>query len=397
MSGEILKKAFEIKDYVTQIRRQIHQNPELGMREYETTDLVKNELKKIGVEIAELESKVGVLGIIKGTKKGMNRVIGIRADMDALPITEKTGVEYSSKNPGVMHACGHDGHTAMLIGTAKLLSTMKDQFSGTVKLIFQPNEEATDSRCGATLMVNEGVFENPKVDALVALHAWPYTSVGKIGLWSGPYMASMDTFHVTITSSGGHGAYPHRTSDPILAAAHCIVALQGIISREIDAMENAVISVCTTNGGTATNIIPREVTFSGTVRCKSESVRNAIEDKMNRIIKGVVEAYNCEYQLKYEYYYPPLVNHPEFIQLVAEAAEEALGKDSIEPLATSAMSSENFSVMLEKVPFGAFVRLGINAPGEKPVAPHNERFNFNDDAIPYGIALLTQIVINRNV
>ncbi|HQL36228.1 MAG TPA: M20 family metallopeptidase [Bacillota bacterium] len=397
MNGEILKKAYEMKEYVTEIRRHIHENPELGMQEFETTKLVKKELQKIGVEIVELKSKTGVLGIIKGTKKGENRVIGIRADMDALPINEKTSLEYSSKNHGIMHACGHDGHTAMLIGAARLLSTMKDQFSGTVKLIFQPNEEATDSRCGATFMINEGVLENPKVDAIVALHMWPQTTLGKIGLWTGPYMASMDTFHVTITGSGGHGAYPHKTPDPILATAHCITALQSIISREIDAMENAVISVCTTNSGTATNIIPREVTFSGTVRCKSESVRNVIEGKMNRIIKGIAESFQCEYKLKYEYHYPPLVNHPEFVQLVSEAAEEVLGEGCIEPLATSAMSSENFSLMLEKVPFGAFIRLGITAPGEKPVTPHSETFDFNDDAIPYGIALLTQIVMNRNI
>jgi len=398
MNNEVLKKAYDIKDYITKIRREIHNNPELGMLEFETTSLIKRELIKIGVEIVNINSKTGVLGIIKGTKEGLNRVTAIRADIDALPIVEKTGLQYASKNHGVMHACGHDGHTAMLLGAAKLLYDMKDQFSGTVKLIFQPAEETNNIGCGASLMINEGVLENPKVDMVFCLHMWPYTTLGKIGIWTGAYMASMDTFVVKILGMGGHGAYPHRTSDTILASSQCIVALQSIVSREIDAMENAVISVCTHNGGITPNTIPNEVTFSGTVRCKSSSARELIEKKMHRVIKGIAEAFSCDYELQYEKNYPVLINDSDFVDLATKASILALGEESVEPLATSAMSSENFALFLEKVPMGGFIRLGQNTPGQDPIfLAHTEGFDFNDDSIPYGVALETQIVLNRNI
>ena len=393
MESEILQKAIEIKEYLTKTRRHIHHHPELGFKEFETTSLVKKELESMGVEVVPLKTETGVLGILRGEKKGSDVVTALRADMDALPIVEQTGLPYASRNEGVMHACGHDGHTAGVLGVAKLLSSMKDRFSGTVKLVFQPAEEVLG---GAEGMVESGVLEDPKVDTIIALHGWPSLEVGKIGVFSGPYMASADKFTVKITGSGGHGAYPHTSADPVLAAAHGVVALQDIVSREIDALDRVVISVCTLNGGKAFNVIPEEVRFSGTVRCLNESVRKTIEEKMDRIIKGITSTFGCRYELEYLYKVPMLVNDPEVINLVSEAANNVLGEGHVVQSDRPAMGSEDFSIFINNVAHGAFFRLGITNPGEEQMKLHNDHFNFNDEALPIGVAVLTQCVLLKN-
>jgi len=378
---------------MTKIRRHLHQHPELGMREFETTKLVKKELENMGIEIVELKSKVGVVGIIRGTKKGKNRVTALRADMDALPIIEKTKLPHASKNIGVMHACGHDGHTSMLLGAAKLLSEIKNEFSGVVKFIFQPGEETL---MGAKLMVKEGVLENPKVDTIVALHCWPALETGKIGVWEGPYMASADRFTIKVIGKGGHGARPHKLIDSVLTAAQIIVSLQAIVSREIDSLKNAVISVCTINGGKAFNVSPEEVIITGTVRCQQAEIRDIIKNKMDRIIKGLAITYGCSCKLNYEYGVSSLINHPDVIKLVSKSTDQSCGIGRVELLEKPAMSSEDFSVYLEKVPHGAFIRIGNTDPGQKPLAVHNDHFNFNDEALPMGAAVLTQFALDRN-
>ena len=393
MQSEILQKASEIKEYLTKTRRHIHQHPELGFKEFETSSFVKKELETMGVEVVLLKTETGVLGILRGEKEGSDVVTALRADMDALPIVEQTGLSYASRNKGVMHACGHDGHTAGLLGVAKLLNSMKDRFSGTVKLVFQPAEEVLG---GAESMVESGVLENPKVDTVIALHGWPSLEVGKIGIFYGPYMASADKFTVKITGSGGHGAYPHISADPVLAAAHAVVALQDIVSREIDALDRVVISVCTLEGGKAFNIIPEEVQFSGTVRCLNEEVRKTIEEKMDRIIKGIASTFGCKYELEYLYRVPMLVNDPEVINLVSEAANQALGEGHVVQSDRPAMGSEDFSIFINNVAHGAFIRLGVTNPGEEQMKLHNDRFNFNDEALPIGVAVLTQFVLLKN-
>ena len=393
MEREILQKAREIKEYLTKTRRHIHQHPELGFKEFETSSFVKKELEAMGVEVVPLKAETGVLGILRGEKEGSDMVTALRADMDALPIVEQTGLPYASQNKGVMHACGHDGHTAGLLGVAKLLSLMKDRFSGTVKLIFQPAEEVLG---GAEDMVKSGVLENPKVDTVIALHGWPSLEVGKIGIFYGPYMASADKFTVKITGSGGHGAYPHISADPVLAAAHAVVALQDIVSREIDALDRVVISVCTLEGGKAFNVIPEEVQFSGTVRCLNEEVRRTIEEKMDRIIKGIASTFGCKYHLEYLYRVPMLVNDPEVINLVSEAANQALGEGHVVQSDHPAMGSEDFSIFINNVAHGAFIRLGVTKPGEEQMKLHNDHFNFNDEALPLGVAVLTQFVLLKN-
>lgn len=393
MTSEIYKKALEIKDYATRIRRLIHQNPEISMKEYNTTALLKKELLDMGVEVVPIAMEVGILGILHGKKDGKPAVTALRADIDALPITEQTGLPYSSQSEGIMHACGHDGHAAVVLGTAKLLSCMRNNFSGTVKFIFQPGEEIF---LGAKKMIEAGVLTNPDVDTIVGLHCHVEADAGKIMVWPGPYMASADKFTITVTGKGSHGAKPHKSKDCLLASAHIITALQSIVSRQIDCLENVVISVCTINGGTAFNIIPEQVTLSGTVRCQGESIRRTIERRIKRIVSSTSAAFECKSELLYSYATPPVINHPEVNDMIVQAAVQAIGERSIGKLSGPEMGSEDFSYYLEKISYGALFRLGINRPGEEIAAIHNSRFDFNDEALVSGIATLAQFIINKN-
>jgi len=393
MTSEIMSKTMEINDYLVKVRHHLHQYPELGMKEYETTAFIRKELSDMGIEICSLDVKVGLVGLIKGNKAGINTVTAIRADIDALPILEKTGLPYASKNEGIMHACGHEGHATILLGVAKMLNSMRDQFSGTVKLIFQPGEETLT---GAKSMVDAGALENPDVDTIVALHAWPQIETGSIGVWSGPYMASADKFTFKVIGNGGHGAYPHRSKDSLLAATYAVQALNTIISREIDAADKVAISVCTIHGGDAFNIIPEEVVFSGTVRCHDPATRSSIKAKMERIVGGAVATFGCKYELDYSYCIPAVINHPEVIDLIRQSADQALGAGHVLPLPSPVMGSEDFSVFLEKVPYGAFFRLGVAKQNEEEMRVHNNCFDFTDEALPVGVAILTQFVLNKN-
>lgn len=394
MGNQIMEQAIGIQDYLTKARRHLHENPELGMEEVNTTRFIQQELTAMGVEIAALDVKVGAMGILKGEKPGANKVTALRADIDALPITEQTGKPWASQKNGIMHACGHDGHTTTLLGAAKLLSGMRSQFSGVVKFIFQPGEETL---LGAKSMVDAGVLENPPVEAIMALHAWPQLDVGKLGVWAGPYMASADKFTVKVFGGGGHGAYPHRSHDPLLAATYAVQALNTIVSREIDAVDKVVISICTIHGGTAFNIIPEEVVFTGTVRCHDEGVRQSIKGRMERIISGAVASFGCKYELNYVYGIPMVNNHPEVIDKIVTAAKQAVGEECVVSLDRPVMGSEDFSIYLERVPYGAFVRLGVNPPGQtEQMRVHNDHFDFSDDALPIGVAVMTQFVLNQN-
>jgi amidohydrolase len=390
---DVLKEAVQIKDHVTDIRRRIHHNPELGFKEFETSALIRRELEELGIEQVPIGVKTGVVGVIRGNSEGANRVIGLRADTDALPIQERTGLSYASRNNGIMHACGHDGHTAVLLGVARLLSQMRDGFSGMVKLIFQPAEEILG---GAKAMVEAGVLRDPHVETVVALHGWPAVETGKIGVFAGSYMASADKFTVKVTGKGAHGAYPHTSSDPVLAGAHGVVAFQNIVSREMDALDHVVVSVCTLNGGNAFNVIPEEVSFSGTVRCQKEHVRKTIKGRMDRIMQGVSTMFGGGYELDYVDGVPPLVNDSDTISRIVGAADAALGKGHAVELDRPAMSSEDFSIMIKGAERGAFFRLGITNPGDNPKVLHNDHFDFNDEALPTGIAVLTQFVLMNN-
>lgn len=393
MSNEIWIKANELKDYVTALRRQIHQHPELGGQEVRTAELICRELQSYGVEIVPVNVPTGVVGLLHGKKPGRGQVTALRADIDALPILEKTGLLYASEHEGKMHACGHDGHTAMLLGAAKLLSTMTEQFSGIVKFIFQPAEETLS---GAKDMVKAGVLENPQVDSIVGLHSWPYLPVGVLGTWKGPYYASGDSFQVKIIGGSGHGAYPHKSKDCLLAAAQIVTALQSIVSRQLNAIDNTVLSVCTFHGGTAFNIIPEQVEFSGTVRCHNSEIRNSMPQKMEKIIGGMAEAFGCRYEFNYNFAVPVVANDPETVDRLAAAAEKTAGTGFAVELPGPVMGSEDFGMYSEKIPASAILRLGIADEKNSEIPLHNERFNFNDDAIPYGVAILSQYVLDKN-
>ena len=386
----ILEQAKTQQEELTAIRRHLHQNPEIGFEEVETTALIKRELEKIGVEMQPLSIATGVMGIIRGTKPGAGKVIALRADIDALPIQEQTGVPHASAKPGVMHACGHDGHTTVLLGVARLLNGMRGEFSGTVKLLFQPAEERLT---GAKSMVEAGVLENPAPQIVLALHGGTETPIGKVGIWSGPFMASADQFTVTITGAGGHAAYPHRNRDPLLAAAHAVVALQSVVSREIDAVDKVVLTVSQFHAGTAFNITPGEAVITGSVRCHDPKVRASIPDRIDRIVGGVSCGLNCSHKLDYIFGIPAVANDPVVMDSFVGAAREVLGADNVVQLERPLMGSEDFAFFLEKIPTGGIFRLGVgNAPGR---VLHNPKFDFPDEAIPVGVAAMTAFALKE--
>ena len=386
----ILKAAQAQLEELTAIRRHLHQNPEIGFEEVATTALIRRELAKLGVEMPPLSIATGVLGIIRGTKPGTGKTIALRADIDALPILEKTGVPYASEHPGVMHACGHDGHTTVLLGVARLLSGMRDQFSGTVKLLFQPAEERLT---GATSMIAAGVLENPAPEIILGLHGGTETPIGKVGIWPGPFMASADQFTVTVTGAGGHAAYPHRNRDPLLAAAHAVVALQSIVSREIDAIDKVVLSVCQFNAGTAFNITPGEAVITGSVRCHDPKVRASMPERIDRVVGGVACGLNCSHKLDYIFGIPAVANDPAVMEAFTASAREVLGAENVIPLERPLMGSEDFAFFLEKLPTGGIFRLGVgNAPGR---VLHNALFDFPDEALPVGVAAMTAFALKQ--
>ena len=393
MQKDLLNKAKEIGEYISDIRNRIHQNPEMGFNEIETSNLVRQELTSYGVEIAPLDVPTGVLGILRGKKAGQEVVTALRADMDALPIQEKTGYAFSSKNTGVMHACGHDGHTAMLLGLAKLLAGMTDEFSGTIKFIFQPAEELLG---GASKMVAAGVLENPKVDNIITLHSYPHLPTGTIAAWKGMYHAAGDKFEVKIIGGSGHGAYPHKSNDSLLAASHAVVALQAIPSRQLNAIDNTVLSVCTFNAGTAFNIIPEFSSFGGTVRTHNEEVRRSMPDKMEKIIRGITEAFGCKYEFKYDYGIAGVYNNPDTVDRFMESAARVLGTEYVTSLTEPVMSSEDFSEYSSRIEKSAAFSIGTTDIGEPEYPLHNEKYNFNNKTLPYGIAAMAQYVLDTN-
>ena len=386
----LMRQVQEQAGYLTRIRQHLHQNPEIGFEEVKTTGLIRKELAEMGVELAALTTKTGAVGIIRGKKSGKGKIIALRADIDALPIQEQTGLPYASLRPGMMHACGHDGHTAVLLGVAKLLSAMRDEFSGTIKLIFQPAEEQL---YGARSMIDAGVLEDPKPEMILGLHGGVETPLGKVGVWSGPFMASADQFTVTVTGMGGHAGYPHRTKDPLLAAAHAVVGLQSIVSREIDAVDKVVLSVCQIHSGSAFNIIPNEAVINGSVRCHDLKVREAIPQRIDRIVGGIAEALGCSHKLDYLFGIPGVINDPAVMESFANAAKDSLGADNVIHLERPLMGSEDFAYFLEKIPAGGIFRLGVGSG--KSLALHNPLFDFPDAAIPVGVAAMTQFALRE--
>jgi len=370
------------------VRRDLHANPEIGFEEVRTSGIVAGALAALGVEVHRGIGKTGVVGVINGQRTDSNKMIGIRADMDALAIHEESGADYCSTVPGMMHACGHDGHTTILLGVAKYLM-LNRQFNGTAVLIFQPAEEGLG---GAKAMVDDGLFEKFPCDAIYALHNWPGLPAGVVGINPGPMMAASDKFQITIQGRGGHGAHPYQTIDPIVVAANMVTAMQTIVSRNVHPLEAAVLSFGHIHAGSASapNVIPGQATLVGTVRSFSDAVQQVVETRMRAMIHSIAESYGATAEFKYVRNYPATVNTAANANFVADVATELFGKDRVVRDMTPSMGSEDFSFMLKKVP-GAYFRLGQGGAQEGRFL-HNPKFDFNDEVIPVGSATFAALI-----
>jgi amidohydrolase len=382
----ILERASGLKQTIVDLRREFHQHPELALQEFNTAKKVEKVLKEFGIETRMVVNGTGVVGKLKGSKPG--KTIALRADIDALPIQEESDVSYKSKNPGVMHACGHDAHAAMLLGAASILCGMRKVLSGTVCFIFQPAEETGE---GAKKMVEEGAIDG--VDGIIALHVNSSLDSGTLGYYRGPIMAAGDFFDVKITGKGGHGGMPHLAIDPIIIAANAISALQTIVSREIDPIESAVVSICKMEaGGKAYNIIPDSATFGGTIRSHNPELREYLPRRMREILDGVVLAMRGHYEFHLTERFPVTINDDRMTSFVAKIARDVLGEDRVfemKPL----MGSEDFSYYLQKVP-GSFVFFGTKSAGKRAIYPHHHpRFDIDEDVLPTGAALYAAIAL----
>lgn len=386
---DLLTRAQELKEEFVAIRRDFHRHPELGMQEVRTSAIVANYLRELGIEVTTGIANTGVVGLLRGGKPG--KTIAIRADMDALPILEQNGKEYASEIRGKMHACGHDGHTAILMGVAKLLSEMSGQIAGNVKFLFQPAEEGPG---GGLPMVEAGVLQNPTVDAALGLHLnTGDMHAGQIGLRSGVNSAGTDSIEIKIGGRGGHGAHPHKSVDAIIAAGHLIVALQTIASREIDPLGSVVVTLGTINGGYRGNVIADEVLMTGTVRTLDAKVRDSMPERIERIVKGICEGFRCNYSMSYHHGYPSVVNDAAMTDLLEGVAQRVLGKENVLRIANPSMGGEDFAYFAEKVP-ATFFRLGATNPEKGCDFPgHHPKFDFDEEAIPYGMAVMAEMAL----
>lgn len=381
----VLEPTEAIAARVVELRRAIHRHPELGFEEHETAALIERELDALGVAHRRL-AKTGVVGVVRGAKPG--RVAGLRADMDALPITERTGLPFASQVDGKMHACGHDAHAAMLLGAAHVLSSMREQLHGSVVLVFQPAEEGPG---GAEPMIAQGALDDPKVDAMAMLHVDPRLETGSIGITPGPVNASADELYVTVRGKGGHGAYPHTAVDAIPATAAMILALQNIAARETDPLKSVVVTIGTIEGGYRNNVIADEVKLSGTLRAHDPEIRARLEERVRRILHGVASAYGVQAELRVVRGYPPVVNDVALAQSFARYMRERSDVTVEQPAPT--MGAEDFAYFALRVP-SVHVRLGVRNEREGATHPgHSAQFRIDEAALPVGVRTLAAFAI----
>ncbi|MGO1163167.1 M20 aminoacylase family protein [Brucella pseudogrignonensis] len=374
-------------DELIAFRRDLHENPELLYDVNRTAEKVAEALRAAGLdEVVTGIGRTGVVGVIHGQTNKSGRAIALRADMDALPILEETGAEWSSKVPGKMHACGHDGHTTMLLGAARELVKSR-AFDGTVIVIFQPAEEGG---AGAKAMIDDGLFKRWPVNEVYGMHNRPNLEVGNFTINSGPIMGSVDVLDITIDGVGGHAASPHHTIDPIPVTAALIQAIQTLSARTIDPLDSAVISITTIHGGDAFNVIPQSIKLTGTVRTLREEVRNHIEEKLSRAVQGIADAFGAKATLDYQRNYPVTVNHEHETELAALAAEAVSGADRVTRDMPATLGGEDFAFMLNEVP-GAMINIG-NGPSANL---HHPKYDFNDDVIAWGCSYWTTLVKQR--
>ncbi len=380
-------EAKELFEYTRHLRRDFHRHPELGFQEVRTAGIVAKELQALGLEVSTGIAETGVVALIEGSRSGP--VALLRFDMDALPIEEQTGTEYASQTPGVMHACGHDGHTAIGLTVAKLLHTHQDELPGTVKLVFQPAEEGLG---GAERMVAEGVLENPRPDLSLALHLWNEKPMGWMATSPGPMMAASETFSVRITGVGGHGALPHHAVDPIFAAGQIITALQSIVSRNVDPVETAVVSATNLHGGSTFNVIPPYVELQGTIRTFKPEIRELVLRRFHEVVEGTAGALGCETEIAIEDVTLAVDNDPEITKQVNAVAQRMFPEA---PLITQfqTMGSEDMSFMMDDIPGCYFLVGSANAEKGLDAKHHHPKFDFDEDALPRAAALMAAAAV----
>jgi hippurate hydrolase len=367
-----------------EVRHHLHANPELSYQEFETSKFVQQKLKEFGIPF-EIKATTGVVGMIKG-KNPNKKIIALRADMDALPIKEENNVEYISKRDGIMHACGHDVHTTCLLGASKILNEIKDEWEGTIKLIFQPGEEKNPG--GASIMIKEGVLNDPKPEAIFGLHVNPQLETGKLSFRSGQVMASADELYFTIKGKGGHAASPYVCIDPILIASHLIISLQQIISRNCNPFDPSVLSITAINGGTTTNVIPDEVKLMGTFRAMNEEWRKKAHELIERNTKELVHSMGGEVDLHIDKGYPVVFNNEKLNERAKSLAEQFMNKENVEETEMR-MGAEDFGYYSQQIP-GCFYRLGTgNKQKGITAGVHTPHFNIDENAIEIGIGMMT--------
>ena len=377
--------AKNVKDYVIDLRREFHMYPERSGEEFRTSQRVKEELDKLGIPYTTAGG-TGVIGIIKGEKPG--KTVALRADMDALEVYEKNDIPYKSKTDGLMHACGHDGHTAMLLGAAKVLSMIKNELKGSVKLFFQPAEETAQ---GALKMIDDGVMEG--VDSVFAIHLWSGLPMGKISVEAGPRMAAVDVFDITVSGKGGHGSAPHEGVDALVAASDIVMALQTIVSRELSPLEPVVVTVGKLVAGTRFNVLASEAKLEGTNRYFNPKIKDVLPQAIERMAKNVAAGYRAEAHLNYQFATSPVINDPECSALATRAVEKILGKDGLIEY-EKVMGGEDFAEFLKKAP-GALALVGIGNEEKKTTYPHHHpNFNIDEDALEIGVALYVQYALD---
>jgi hippurate hydrolase len=380
MTQSTLDRARLYQDELASIRQDIHAHPELGLQEHRTADIVARKLEEWGIEVHRGVGQTGVVGVLRNGNGQAS--VGLRADMDALPILEATGLPYASQTPGLMHACGHDGHTTMLLGAAKYLAETRD-FNGTVNFIFQPAEEGLG---GAQAMLKDGLFTRFPCDAIFGLHNRPGLPVGEFVTSKGVRFAGGAFFDITITGKGAHGARPQESIDPVMVACHIGTALQSIISRNISAQDTAVLSITRIQSGDAYNVIPQYAVLAGTVRAMKSEVMALVEQNMKRLAVSIAAGFGAEAVVDFRNLFAPVVNDEQEFMAYADAAAGVVGEVNIRRDSPPAMASEDFGFMMQQVP-GAHVLLG-NGDGAEV---HNHLYDFNDEAIPYGVALYAAI------
>lgn len=387
---EIRKLVSLYRDQIIEYRRWLHQNPELSGKEEKTASYIAGVLRTIGVEPREHIGGLGVVAVIHGCQPG--KCVALRADFDALPVLETTGLEYKSVTPGVSHACGHDFHAAMLLGAAHILQDMRGQFKGEVKLIFQPSEE-DNMASGAKKMIENGVLENPHVDAIFGQHVWPQCPVGTISLRKGAMMAASDRFYITVKGKKSHGSEPENGVDAIVIAGQVISALQTIVSRNISPTESAVITIGQICGGDRYNIIADEVSMVGTCRNLNSQIRDSMPDRIKNILQGVTAAMGGEYEFEYLKGYSPVVNDPELFDLAEKIAASVVGESRVENPPYAALGGEDFSYYCEHVP-GCFYWLGCHDTAKEFYALHHGSFSPEECSLEIGTELLATAAIS---